>query len=84
MSILFVFAICVGLVVSERCTETNNCHHTLCDSSSELHCVHNMCTCTVATSWTCSDVNACLAINAWTCPQSRRHCIDGRCRCTAV
>lgn len=32
----------------------------------------------------CSDVNACLAINAWTCPQSRRHCIDGRCRCTAA
>ncbi|XP_078331056.1 serine protease inhibitor Cvsi-2-like [Crassostrea virginica] len=84
MKVLALFTICFALAACERCTETNSCIHTSCDASSQLHCVNNMCTCTVATTWTCSDVNACLAINAWTCPQNRRHCIDGRCRCTAV
>ncbi|XP_048728260.1 serine protease inhibitor Cvsi-2-like [Ostrea edulis] len=84
MKVLVLIAVCVGIAVCEHCTETNSCRHTTCDSSSQLHCVNNFCTCTVATSWDCNDVNTCLAINAWNCPQSRRHCIDQRCRCTQV
>ncbi|XP_022314422.1 serine protease inhibitor Cvsi-2-like [Crassostrea virginica] len=72
----------IGYVWSETCTSSHSeCRHTTCDSTSELHCIDGLCTCTTAHNMRCSSLQECQSLTNWDCPQNRRHCIDNMCRC---
>ncbi|XP_052680811.1 serine protease inhibitor Cvsi-2-like [Crassostrea angulata] len=84
MKAVAVLLVClIGYVYSESCTNSvSECQHTSCDSSSELHCVDGLCTCTTPTNMACRTQQDCLNIADWDCPANRRHCIDNVCRCS--
>ncbi|XP_048776642.1 serine protease inhibitor Cvsi-2-like [Ostrea edulis] len=83
MKTVVLLACLIGYALSETCTSSHSeCKHTSCDSTSELHCVDGLCTCTTATSMACRTLQDCQSITDWDCQQSRRHCIDNVCRCS--
>ncbi|XP_048778199.2 serine protease inhibitor Cvsi-2-like [Ostrea edulis] len=81
MKTLFVLAVVILAVSSERCSDTGDCSATSCSSGSTLHCIGHQCTCTTAAggSGGCTAVADCHD----RCDHGRQHhCIDGHCRCT--
>ncbi|XP_062599771.1 serine protease inhibitor Cvsi-2-like [Saccostrea cucullata] len=84
MKVFLLLAVVVGYVAAESCRSDGDCSHTQCDSTSQLHCVHGICTCTDSSEHRCTSLTDCQRVNNWNCPLSRRHCIDGECRCTRL
>ncbi|XP_061183333.1 serine protease inhibitor Cvsi-2-like [Saccostrea echinata] len=83
MKVLLLLVVVIGCAVAEMCRSDSDCSHVQCDSSTQLHCVFNTCTCTEPSTHKCQTQRDCAYIR-WDCPRDRRHCIDGLCKCTRI
>ncbi|XP_063399514.1 serine protease inhibitor Cvsi-2-like [Mytilus trossulus] len=87
MKIAIILVACmIAIVAGETCTGNSNlnseCSHLNCDGGWHLACVNTQCTCVENTAHTCTSKAECDAVTSWDCPNRRRHCVDGTCRCT--
>ncbi|XP_063431088.1 serine protease inhibitor Cvsi-2-like [Mytilus trossulus] len=85
--IAFLVVCLLGLISAEDCPTNNpdrECDHMKCEDHWHKACVSSTCTCLHSTDGgqACTSKAECDAINGWSCSNSRRHCVDGRCRCS--